>query len=268
MGNGSLALATSPSTTSTIINYERTLPRLGAHCHPVVSGEPQILSAGSQADLRPRPSLSHDARSSQSQQALALIRQAQRGSPHGSNANTNTNDSSSTVFLKEAASPASSSLDLQLEVRERQKEPPTPGQIRTILEYLKASPSSSLAGAVAAAAAQAGAAPESHPAAVGGGTSLVAGSKPGSARPQGAKRTRVKAAQQQPDDASNATDESSVARRLESSPLLLVDWDAGRASTDLAGVQEMIERWREEQASGKRSGGASSSDEGGRCVVM
>lgn len=222
----------------------------------------------------PSPPNSHDLRSPQSQQALALLRQAQRGGDGGSSSSTpsNSNEGNGAIFLKEASSPASSSLDLQLEIKERAKEPPTPGQLRTILEYLKASPPPPPTAAAAnfsveGAPATTRSTPENHPAAVGG---AGIGARPQTKRPTnpppGVTRTRVKNTLE--DDDSAASSESAVSRHLESSPLLLVDWDAGRASTDLAGVQEMIERWREEQASGKQGGQASKSDAGGNCVVM
>lgn len=205
------------------------------------------------------------------------------------------------AYLSEARLPPSAALDVQLEVRQRSKEPPTPSQLQTILGYLKASPagddttaapsssSSSRfrqsAESIAAQGPVASKVDDHHPAAMG-----ISGAPPSAglvrartgARPAAAAAHKLKAPSSLPSSATSpppppppapqpqwaaALDDGPLVTALQNSQLLVVDWEGGRATTDLPGLQRLLDDLRREQdeqvsrEQGKGSGPTS-------CLVM
>ncbi|CAO1634414.1 unnamed protein product [Sympodiomycopsis kandeliae] len=234
----------------------------------------------------------HNPKSPQSLAALAVLRKAQRGlesSTEGNNRPSSPNHSSTEKatdairgedvepveirgdevgrgeqFLQEAASDTSQSLEIDLEIKERSKEPPTQAQIQTILDYLKGNASltlnsssdASTAGSPASAGPQ-----QNHP----GATGL-----PGNPMSSSGKTmTRVKQSQTQSPASSapwSELDSASVVERLKNSDLLLVDWENGRAVTNLQGVRMLLALLHSEQKDPTaRNAGANSST---GCQVM
>lgn len=302
---------------------------------------------------------SHDPASRSSSQALTLLQRALRGVDQA-DANTPSHPSGSQpgpgqAFLREAALPPDLSLDVQLEVKQRNKEPPTPSQVQTILEYLRAeqqraaesaSSSSSSAGAstespanansispsvqksldkieamrksIAQKEAEAAAQETSfdmsassdrqhpednHPAATGISSPITRRALPGATRSRVEQARREargddgKAGFDDKDDVSSATgfgdsvarpsyavappppppsttpwserlDDSSLVSQLKDSDLLLVDWEGGRATTDLRGVQELLHIWKAEQEAYLRGERKPSDSDGSLCLVM
>ncbi|PWN18341.1 hypothetical protein BCV69DRAFT_301472 [Microstroma glucosiphilum] len=269
----------------------------------------------------PLITLYHNPSSPTSLHALALLQRAQRSGDSSNSSGSsssaaysnfnNPTESSGSDFLREASS-STHGLELQLEVKERAKEPPTPGQVQTILGYLKqggegsgtgsGGEESGLGSILGFGLGEAKAKSRAHisredPAA--SATPRRTPSATASSDPtrlsRGEMLTRVRAYQSNTatSDATTSTpsqlqpeppiedppssqsqwsqlDDSALVSRLKDSDLLLVDWDGGRAVTDLAGVERLVGQLREEQQervdreSGNRGRGAG----GGGCVVM
>lgn len=207
---------------------------------------------------------------------------------------------------------------MELEIKERAKDPPTPGQVQTILGYLKQGSEGAGSGtveteavlglglgfglgpgkgkgkgkqaqddhAVAAAAAPPrrtpAAAASSDPSKLSRGEmrtrvrAYQSGSSPGSSSdpPSSPSQLQPEPPAQDPESESQSQsqsqwpqlDDSSLVSRLKDSELLLVDWDSGRAVTDLAGVERLLARLREEQQ--ERVQRESGTARGGGCVIM
>lgn len=245
---------------------------------------------------------------------------------------------------------------MQLEVKQRNKEPPTPSQVQTILEYLRAeqqraaesaasvslgadastvggsgnassiSPSvqksldkieamrKSIAQREAEAAAQETSfdmsassdrqhPEDNHPAATGISSPVARRALPGATRSrvqQARREARGDDSRADFDDKDNVSiatslgdsvtrpsyavappppppsttpwserlDDSSLVSQLKDSDLLLVDWEGGRATTDLRGVQELLHIWKAEQEAYLRGERKPSDSDGSLCLVM
>lgn len=231
----------------------------------------QQLNSISSLSLR-----SHNPKSPQSLVALSLLRKAQNGQDVLSNADASSSTSSSSSastrrateaiagedvepsvsgphlgrgeqFLADARADTSQSLEIEVEVKERSKEPPTQAQIQTILDYLKDGASLALNLAPSAGGSETSAHSTSHPAATG----MSAGNPLPS---PGKSITRAKQSQSQPQTSSTSAspawsevDSSSVVDQLKNSDLLLVDWENGRAVTNLQGVKMLLALLKREQ---------------------
>ncbi|CAO1616293.1 unnamed protein product [Parajaminaea phylloscopi] len=217
----------------------------------------------------PLITLYHDASSAPSSQALSLLRRAVRGlndeaqdsAPEGHQAprasatsadpplslatddlETSNATGGGAAYLAEARLPPSAALDIQLEVRHKKKEPPTPSQVQTILRYLKeqrdSRPTEATAGLTPASA--------SHPAATGlPGGALAASS--GVIRARTGVRPGKAASEHKHEADWGQPDDGALVAALQKAQLLVVDWEGGRAATDLTGVRKLLQDLRTEQ---------------------
>lgn len=232
--------------------------------------------------------LSHNPKSPQSLVALSLLRKAQSGQQVTDQPATSTKKATEAIqgedvepinpqtlppgeqFLADAAADSSRALELSLEVKERSKEPPTQAQIQTILDYLKGAASLALNAPPTSGGARAGSQrDDQHPGATGlsAGNPLPTPGKSVTRAKQTHAQTQTQTQAQHP-PAWAEVDPSSIVDQLKNSDLLLVDWENGRAATNLQGVKALLSLLREEQEDPSKAPSSQSQSGGPGCTVM
>ncbi|KAN0065465.1 hypothetical protein ACQY0O_001301 [Thecaphora frezii] len=150
------------------------------------------------------------------------------------------------AYLRQAATDPSSA-PFEFEVVDRSVQPPTPDQMRSILQYLERSP-----------------APTSHAAQVAADTSTATNE---AQRRRQILQTRLNQSKSDT-QAQTQTQTTNTSSQISNGPLV-VHWDEGFATNSLQGVQAMLERIQQQQQQRSATTANSTSNRpGGSCIVM